>query len=263
MDIMQAVILGIVQGITEFLPISSSGHLVLFPWLFGWEYQGTSFDIALHVGTLLGVVAYFWRSWKGMILSLRRGYKKDHFEQKLLFFIILATIPGAIAGYVLKDFAEGTFRLPEVVAASLISFSFIILFAERFGKKTNDISHINWQRALLVGLFQALAIVPGVSRSGATISAGLLLGLSRAEAARFSFLLATPIIFGAGLFKFPDILRTGIDLAFMIGVGASAISGYFAIKFLFKFLEKASYMVFVWYRIILGLIIFALIFAGK
>lgn len=259
MDILQAITLGVVQGITEFLPISSSGHLVLVPWILGWEYQGTSFDVAVHVGTLFGVVAYFWRSWKGMILSLRVGYKKDHFEQKLLFFIILATIPGAVAGYLLKDFAEEAFRSPEIVAASLTIFSFVILFAEKFGKKIKDITHINWQKALLVGLFQAMAIIPGVSRSGATISAGLFLGLSRAEAARFSFLLATPIVFGAGIFKLPDMLRQGIDLSFMIGVVASAISGYFAIKFLFRFLEKASYMVFVWYRIILGLIIFGLI----
>lgn len=263
MDVLQAIMLGVVQGITEFLPISSSGHLVLWPWIFGWEYQGTSFDAAVHVGTLLGVVAYFWQAWKGMVFSLQRGFKRNHFEQKLLFFIILATIPGAIAGYLLKDSIEGVFRSPEIVATALILFSFLILAGERFGSKLKGIGHLNWGKVVLVGLFQALAVIPGVSRSGATISAGLLLGLSRAEAAKFSFLLAAPLIFGAGLFKFPDILRQGGDLAFFAGVISSAISGYFAIKFLFKFLEKASYMVFVWYRIILGLIIFALIFAGK
>lgn len=275
MDILQAVILGIVQGITEFLPISSSGHLVLAPWLLGWEYQGASFDVALHVGTLLGVVAYFWRAWRNMIASLRKvkilrsnSVAKELdldilAHQRLLLFIVLATIPSAATGYFLKDFAEGAFRSPPVVAASLILFSFVILFAEKFGKKVNNISHINWQRALVVGFFQALAIIPGVSRSGATISAALFLGLSRVEAARFSFLLATPIIVGAGLFKLPDIFRAGIDSAFIAGLIASALFGYYAIKFLFKFLEKASYMIFVWYRIILGLVIFGLIFGGK
>lgn len=263
MSMIQAIILGVVQGITEFLPISSSGHLVILPWILGWEYQGTSFDTAVHVGTLIGVVAYFWQAWRGMIISLKLGFKKDHFEQKLLFFIVLATVPGAISGYLFRDYIERVFRFPEVVAVSLILFSFVMLVGEKFGQKIKNLSHLNFQKALLVGLFQALAIIPGVSRSGATISAGLLLGLTRSEAARFSFLLAAPLIFGAGLFKFPDILRQGIDVVFIAGVISSAISGYFAIKFLFKFLEKASYMGFVWYRIILGLAIFALIFAGK
>ena len=151
MDIFQAIILGIVQGITEFLPISSSGHLVLFPWVLGWEYQGVSFDTAVHVGTLLGVIVYFWQAWRGMIISLKFGFKKDHFEQKLLLFIILATIPGAISGYLLKDYAEGIFRSPEVVAISLILFSFVILAGEKFGKKIKDLTHLNWQKALLVG----------------------------------------------------------------------------------------------------------------
>jgi len=263
MDILHAIILGAVQGITEFLPVSSSGHLVLAPWLLGWEYQGISFDTAVHVGTLLGVVGYFWQEWRSMIGSLKQGYRKDHFEQKLLFFIILATVPGAVAGYLLKDYAEGIFRSPEIVAVSLILFSFVMFAGEKFGKKTKNLGHLNLQKAFLVGLFQALAIIPGISRSGATISAGLLLGLSRAEAAKFSFLIAAPIIFGAGLFKFPDMLREGVSVEFFVGVVVSALSGYFAIKFLFKFLEKASYMGFVWYRIILGLAIFALIFAGK
>lgn len=259
MDVFQATILGAVQGITEFLPVSSSGHLVLWPWIFGWEYQGTSFDAAVHVGTLLGVVGYFWREWKGMIGSLKRGYKKDHFEQKLLFFILLATVPGAVAGYLFKDFIEGVLRAPEIVAAALILFSFVILAGEKFGKKIHGLATLNWQKALLVGLFQALAIIPGISRSGATISAGLLLGLSRKDAAKFSFLIAAPIIFGAGLFKFPDILEEGINLIFLAGIISSAVSGYFAIKFLFKYLERASYMAFVWYRIVFGLVIFGLI----
>ena len=263
MEIIQAIILGVVQGVTEFLPISSSGHLVLWPWIFKWEYQGVSFDAAVHVGTLLGVVGYFWREWRVMVLSLRRGIKKDHFEQKLLLFILLATVPGAIAGYLFKDYIEGVFRSPEIVASALILFSFVIFAGEKFGKKIQDLTHLSWQKALLVGIFQALAVLPGISRSGATISAALLLGLSRAEAAKFSFLLAAPLIFGAGLFKFPDILRQGMDPIFIVGVISSAISGYFAIKLLFKFLEKASYMGFVWYRIILGLAIFALILAGK
>lgn len=261
MDIFHAIILGIVQGVTEFLPISSSGHLVLFPWLFKWEYQGVAFDAALHLGTLLGVLTYFWKSWKDMLVSFRRRHEKDQFNLRLLFFIVIGTVPGALAGIIFEDFIESAFREPYVVAGAMIIFSLVILLSDKLGSKVKDISHINIKSALVIGFFQAFALVPGVSRSGATISAGLFLGLSRQEAAKFSFLLSAPIIFGAGVFTFPSILKEGIGLPFIVGVLSSAISGYFAIKFLFKYLEKRSYFGFALYRIAFGLIILGLIWA--
>ena len=261
MEIIQSVILGIIQGVTEFLPISSSGHLVLFPWLLGWEYRGVGFDAALHMGTLAGVLAYFWQYWKSIIFSFRRRDEKDHFYQKLLLFIAVATVPGALSGLLFEDYVEGIFREPYVVASALVIFSFVIFFADRFGNKVNDISHINLKSAIIIGLFQMLALIPGVSRSGATISAGLFLGLKREEAAKFSFLLSAPIIFGAGIFTLPNIIKDGIDSSFIAGIVSSAIAGYFAIKFLFKFLEKRSYLGFAAYRILLGVLIFGLILA--
>jgi undecaprenyl-diphosphatase len=279
MDILQAILLGIVQGVTEFLPVSSSGHLVLAPWLLGWEYQGLSFDVAVHVGTLIGVVGYFWKEWREIIMSIKSyvGVTISHIFHlptrngmtgadiariKFFGFIVLATIPAALSGYLFDDYIEGAFRSPEIVAIALIIFSFVMLAGERFGKKSDDLAKLNLKKVLAIGIFQVFALVPGVSRAGATISAGLLLGLSRVDAAKFSFLLSAPIIFGAGMFKIPDILAQGIDRVFVIGVLVSAISGYFAIKFLFKFLEKWSYKPFVWYRIVLGLVILVMSMFG-
>ena len=219
------------------------------------------FDAALHMGTLAGVLAYFWQYWKSIIFSFRRRDEKDHFYQKLLLFIAVATVPGALSGLLLEDYVEGIFREPYVVASALVIFSFVIFFADRFGNKVNDISHINLKSAIIIGLFQMLALIPGVSRSGATISAGLFLGLKREEAAKFSFLLSAPIIFGAGIFTLPNIIKDGIDSSFIAGIVSSAIAGYFAIKFLFKFLEKRSYLGFAAYRILLGVLIFGLILA--
>lgn len=281
MNIIQSLILGIVQGVTEFLPISSSGHLILAPKIFGWADQGLSFTVALHWGTLFGVVGYFYKDWIRMFHSSLRGVptlwrndaaisREEHHDDprkkygiasvaklsrndsKILWFIIIATIPGAIAGYFLEGMAETIFRSSTLVALTLIIAGLVLYFADVIGKKNRNVRDIGFKIALVIGLAQMLAIIPGVSRSGITISMALFLGLKRKDAARFSFLLATPIILGAGLIKIPDIISSGINMAFVVGFLASGISGFLAVKWLLKYVEGRSYLAFVIYRIILG-----------
>lgn len=263
MDIIQSIILGVIQGITEFLPISSSGHLILIPKLFGWEDAGLSFTIALHWGTLFGVVGYFYKDWllifklalfKNRVKSEETIASMDAFNKNILFFLIIATLPGAIAGYLLEDSAETIFRNPILVAITLITAGTFLYFTDLFGKKNKNTRHITLKTALLVGIAQAMAIIPGISRSGITISMALLLGLNRKDAARFSFLLATPIILGAGIIKISDILDTSIDIIFITGFFASAIAGFLSIKWLLKYIQTKSYFIFVIYRIILGIV---------
>lgn len=267
MDIFQSLILGIIQGITEFLPISSSGHLILAPKIFGWIDQGLSFTVALHWGTLFGVIGYFYRDWLQIFSFAFRKNKKvltvvstkvSTFNNNILLFIIVATIPGAIAGYFLEDLAETIFRNPILVASTLIGAGVILYFADRFGKKYHKINNITLKTALIIGFAQALAIVPGVSRSGITISAALFLGLNRKDSAHFSFLLAAPIILGAGLIKISDIISSGIDAAFIVGFLASAVAGFLSIKWLLKYVESRSYFIFVVYRMVLGALILLL-----
>lgn len=259
MSIIQSSILGLIQGVTEFLPISSSGHLIIMPKFFGWNDPGLSFTIALHWGTLAGVIGYFYKDWLRLFknafafLNNRNNYNAK--SDKTLFLIIVATIPGAIAGYFLEDFAETVFRSPLLTATSLIIAGLILYAADSFGKKHKEIGHITIKAALFIGIAQILAIIPGVSRSGITISAALLLGLNRKESATFSFLLATPIILGAGLIKSPDIINNGINMAFMAGFLSSAVAGFLSIKWLLKYIQNNNYSIFTIYRIILGIII--------
>lgn len=256
MGIFQSIILGITQGITEFLPISSSGHLILVPRIFGWNDPGLSFTIALHWGTLFGVIGYFYKDWLKIFKNtfIHSGDSTNNNQDKILYFILIATIPGALAGYFLENSAETIFRNPILVSIALIVAGIILYIADKFGKKNRETHNITLKTALLIGLAQALAIVPGVSRSGITITAALFLGLSRKDAASFSFLLATPIILGTGLIKLPDILNSGIDSVFIAGFFSSAIAGFFSIKWLLKYVQTKSYFIFVIYRVILGLI---------
>ena len=257
MTIFQAFILGLVQGLGEFLPISSSAHLYLVPWLFGWPYHGLTFDVALHLGTLLAVIAFFWRDWLTLIThGLTRGAATKSGaatqEGKMFWFIVIASIPGAIAGYFLEDAAETVFRQPALIAVMLMIMGGILYFADRFGRKQQAVEDIRWNQSVAIGLSQALSIIPGVSRSGVTISSGLLAGLTREGTARFSFLLSTPIVAGAGLLKIFDFKPTDLSLPFFIGIGTSAIVGFLSIGLLLRWLKKSSFLPFVWYRLLLG-----------
>ncbi|MCK5465913.1 undecaprenyl-diphosphate phosphatase [Candidatus Parcubacteria bacterium] len=281
MEIFQSIILGIIQGITEFLPISSSGHLILIPNFFGWQDQGLAFDVALHWGTLIAVVVYFRKDWmrifkesyllnkilniKYQILNPRpenssnfpsqEKNKISQYSSDFLFIIIIATIPGVIAGLLLNTYAETVFRNPLIISATLFFGAVLLFYADKVSIKKTDLTNLTLQMGIIIGLFQALAIVPGVSRSGITITMALLLGLKRTSAARFSFLLSTPIILGAGIKEFPSLLESGLNINILVGVLVSALSGYLAIKYMLKYLENRSYNIFVGYRILLALVI--------
>ena len=256
MDLLQSIILGIIQGITEFLPISSSGHLILIPKIFGWNDPGLSFTVALHWGTLFGIIGYFYKDWLKIFKNafVHSGDSIGNNQDKILYFILIATIPGALAGYFLEGKAETIFRNPILVSVALIAAGIILFVSDTTGEKNRQINSITLKSAILIGIAQAIAIIPGVSRSGITIAAALFLGLSGKDAARFSFLLATPIILGAGLIKLPDILNSGIDGIFIAGFMSSAIAGFLSIKWLLKYLQTKNYFIFVIYRIILGIL---------
>lgn len=273
MDILQAVILGIVQGATEFLPISSSAHLFLVPWILGWTDQGLAVDVAFHWGTLIAVLAYFRNDIKRVLKTVRyllenkpdsehKEYIKNHKNHLRIFALIaIASIPGGLLGVLFDKYIENIFRSPVYMAINLLVFGVILYWADRRSVKEKNIRTASFKEILIIGFSQALAIFPGVSRSGATISAGLLLGFKRAEAARFSFLLAVPIILGAGLKEIPQIYRNGgLGIDLFAGLIASAISGFLVIKYLLAYLGKGNYKIFVWYRIALAFLILATVF---
>lgn len=274
MDILQAIVLGIVQGLGEFLPISSTAHLVLVPYFFGWEDPGLAFDVALHAGTLVAVVMFFWKDWLNIFRSALQDVidniqlpvldkisvigipsSEGRYSSSLLWLLLIATIPGALAGYFLQDYAEGVLRHPLVIAFALAFVGYLLYVVDKYFTHRKDIKEMKVRDAVIIGVCQAIAIIPGVSRSGATITAGLMRGLDREGAARFSFLLSTPIIFGASVAKFPELWRTGLDATIIVGILVSAISGYFAIKLLLRFVKRASYAIFFWYRLALALLI--------
>lgn len=262
-ELVQAIILGILQGITEVLPISSSAHLVLAPWAFGWEDPGLAFDVALHVGTLLAVLAYFWKDWVDIILVFCGKTSKyravgEAFPKNLLWLIVVATVPGILAGYFLNQQAETVFRQPILVATMLVLFGALLLWADRNAVQKRKINQLKMKDSIIIGLSQAAAIIPGVSRSGITITAGLHQGLERREAARFSFLLSTPIILGAAIYQAREFYFSGIDLAGILGIMAAAASGYLAIYWLIRFVGSSNYRVFFWYRLALASVIIVL-----
>ena len=266
MPIYQAIILAIVQGLTEFLPVSSTAHLAVIPRLFGWTDRGLDYDVALHLGTLLAVLIYFFRDWvqvvaNGLGLSYR-GAKPDENSRLLLWFLVAATIPGALAGKLLKDYAEGPWRNLYVIGASMIILGIIMGVADRFGKEKRGLDQMSWTDALLIGIGQAFAIIPGVSRSGSTITVGRFRHLDREAAARFSFLLSTPIIAGAAAADALEMRKTGIPedmkMPYLVGMVVSAIVGVVVIAFFLKYLKRHSLSVFVWYRVIFGIMVIAL-----
>ncbi len=255
-DLLKAGVLGAVQGATEFLPVSSSGHLILVPWLLGWVNDyGLAFDVALHLGTLGALLLLFWRDW----WNLLTGALNPGSDRRFLGILVAATIPGAIAGALLDDLAESSLRAPGLVASSMLAAGALLWWADRQardGREGRDMGRpyadVGLADGLLIGAAQALAIIPGVSRSGITISVGLLRGLSREAAVRFSFLLATPIVAGAGMMKFKSIIHSGHDSLVLVGILTSLIVGLAAIKLLLKISQISTFMPFVWYRVVLG-----------
>jgi len=256
MILLEAIILGIVQGFTEFLPISSSAHLIVLPWMFGW--QGTlvdslNFDVALHAGTLVAILAYFWKDWLDLLRKFFSGLGDGSWktgEGRLVWFIVLATIPAGVLGMKYEHVVEESFRNPLLIAAALIVFSLVMWAADRYSARVRGIDTLSLGHAIFIGCCQALALVPGVSRSGSTITAGLLAGYKREDAARFSFLLSTPVIAGAAVLKLHKLhLAPGEALPFLAGVVSSAIVGYLSIKFLLSYLNRHSLNLFVGYRV--------------
>lgn len=257
MSLFEAIVLGFVQGLGEFLPISSSAHLVLIPWLFSWTDPGLTFDIALHIGTLIAVVLYFWKDWVNLI---RQGLTNARStDGQLFWYLVLASVPGAAIGLLLEEKAETVFRTPLLTAAMLIMAGILLYWADRKSPKNVDMSSITLKSSLLIGLSQALAIIPGVSRSGITMSMGLMLGLTRESSARFSFLLATPIIFGAAILKIPYMASHPemLTLNFMAGIATAGIVGLLSIGFLLRYVQTKDFLPFVWYRFLLGAIVIA------
>jgi undecaprenyl-diphosphatase len=279
MPLSQAIVLAIVQGLTEFLPISSTAHLWLFPWLLGWKDPGLTFDVALHAGTLLAVLVYFWRYWVEMArLAAGRGERgaaapnpgatghsasADLRENpRLLWYLVIATIPGALAGWRFEHAAEEQLRSPIIIGAALIVIGLFMWAGDWLGKRERDLGHVGLLDSFLVGVAQALAVIPGVSRSGVTMTAGLFRRMKRETAARFSFLLSTPLIAGAALKKGLEIRHAGLPhdmrLPFLCGALVSALVGYLVIAVLIRYLERRTFKVFVVYRLVLGVILLVL-----
>jgi undecaprenyl-diphosphatase len=263
--VFQALVLGLIQGLSEFLPISSSAHLTLAPWLFHWNDPGLAFDVALHFGTLIAVLWYFRAEWIRLIGAALRIVKQRRIEtteERRVVFLILATIPGAIAGLALEKYAESAFRDPRLIAVTLIVMGAVLWAVDKYAKRDRAIDDMTYGDAVAIGLAQMFAIIPGVSRSGSTISAGRGLRLNRESAAVFSFLMSMPIIAAASMLKIPHVLKAeGFSSTLVVGVLASAISGWAAIAILLRFVAHRSYGLFAVYRIVLGLIVLAIAFS--
>ena len=257
-DYLLSVILGIVEGLTEFLPVSSSAHLVLVPWLFGWEDPGLAFDVALHLGSLVALLIFYWREWVWMALSIVRP---DAPSRRLLILLILASIPGAVIGLLLEKQAETIFRSPLLIACTLAMMGIVLWVADVMGRKAKEMQDLTLGDAILIGLSQALAIIPGVSRSGSTITTARILGVAREDSANFSFLMATPIIAGAGLHEMPKIMHQGIDGIVVAGFVSSAVFSLLAIAALVKFVRTRTYQPFAWYRIAIAIFVIAVVYA--
>lgn len=266
MTIFQSAVLGLVQGLGEFLPISSSAHLIITPWLFGWKDPGLGFDVALHWGTLVAVLVYFRRDFlqliKAFFASLNKKTRdfKNNIYQKLSWLLIIATIPGAVLGKLLESKAEDAFRSPLLIAATMSLFGLLLWVVDKMSKHEKNLDRMTWKDSLIIGISQAAALVPGVSRSGATITAGRFLNLKRQDAARFSFLMSAPIIFGAGLAKIKEFHNGVTNMELAVGFLVSAIVGFLAIKFLLRLLAKTDFRIFIIYRFIFSLVILTVIY---
>lgn len=268
MPIYQAIVLAIVQGFTEFLPISSSAHLFLVPWLMGWPDQGLDFDIALHIGTLAAVLIYFFKDWLQILaqgVGLNYGDDEELKQNpKLLWYLVLASVPAGLIGLKFKDQIETTLRSPFVMGTMLILIGILLWIAERYTRRLKHIGELTLTDTNLIGISQALALIPGTSRSGITISTGLFRGLTHSAAARFSFLLSTPIVAASGLKSVYDLSKHGLSeemlMPFIVGIVGSAVVGLGVITFFLKVIRKHGLTPFIAYRIFFGIIVIALAF---
>ena len=263
-DVLRAIILGIVQGLTEFLPVSSSGHLIAVRELFDWQFaDDLTFDVSLHLGTTIAVLVFFWREWTRMLRSALRRLTGERrlgsagaYDDRMLFFVAAGSVPVAIVGLALNSWIEDEIRSPIVVGAMLIAFGLTLAFAEWAGRRQRTLSDLGLRDALLIGLVQAVSLVPGVSRSGVTISAGLLLGFTREEAARFSFVLSTPAILGAGMLTLGEAIRddtlSGNLDVIIAGTVVAAVVGWLSIGVLLRLVQSRSFLPFVVYRLAAG-----------
>jgi undecaprenyl-diphosphatase len=265
MSLIEAIVLGAVQGATEFLPISSTAHLVLVPWFMGWQDPGLAFDVALHLGTLVALLIYFRRDW-GYLIRCALGYLRGRNPDPLVMYLVLATIPAALAGVFLEDYVESTLRDVRVIGLSLIILGLVLAIAEIKSRRKKDMNDITLLDAMIVGCAQAVALIPGVSRSGVTMTAGLFRGMRRETAARFSFFLSTPVIGGAVGKKMIDIAKAGLPpgetLPFVVGIIVSGLVGYASIKFLLQYLQSRNTFLFVYYRIALGIVVYLAFWSG-
>ena len=265
MTVLQSVILWIVQGLTELLPISSSAHLNIIPWALGWTkseefrvaFEG--FDVALHFGTLLAIAIFFFKDW---IALIKGGYnqvvKKEKTNQgRMFWYIVIATIPGGAIGFLLDHFLEDVLTKPLIIGIALAVMGIVLYIVDKNGKSNTDYEHMNLKQTFLIGLSQSLAFIPGVSRSGITMTTGRMMGVDRESTAKYSFLLSTPIVFAATVYKFKDFV---FSIPFFIGIVISFLVGIFVIKFLLEYLKKGSFKSFAIYRVIIGIIVIILSF---
>lgn len=265
MTIIQGIILGIVQGLTELLPISSSAHLALIPWIFNWSIP-ESFDVALHFGTLLAIGIFFFKDWIKLIAG---GYnqvvkKEKSPEGRMFWYIVIATIPGGIIGFILDHFMEDYLSKPIIIAIALIVMGIVLYLVDKNCKSKTEYKDMTFKQTFLIGISQCLAFIPGVSRSGITMTAGRAMGVKRESAAKYTFMLSAPIVLAATIFKLKDFIEyfaiadtVGI-IAFIMGVIFSFIVGLFVIKFLLEYLRKGSFKIFAIYRVIIGIIVIAI-----
>lgn len=272
MEILQSILLGIVQGLTEFLPVSSSAHLDVIPHLFKMRsmlLNSLTFDVALHGGTLLALLVFYWKKIIGLLYAFFRGLadkaERETADFRMAIFLIIATVPALIVAVLFDKYIEGALRNPVYTGAMLIIFGIVLWLADRAGSRQKDNSKMTVPDSIIIGAAQALSVIPGVSRSGITMTASLFRGFKREDAAEFAFLMSAPAIFGALVFKLKAIIKTGSDgssMVFIAGFLASALAGFATIKFMLYFVRKNSFTPFVVYRIAAGVLILALAFTG-
>jgi undecaprenyl-diphosphatase len=271
MEIIAAAILGIVQGLTEFLPISSSAHLIIVPWLLGWKAEGLAFDVSLHVGTALAVIAFFWKDWirlaREFLLGIREWKPLGNADRRLAWLLIVGTLPAVVAGLAFEDIVEKQLRSPLITVFTLAILAGFLYWAEKRSRQNRTIDNYTWADSVSIGLSQAIALIPGVSRSGITMTAAMLRDSTRTSAARFSFLLSTPVIVGAGMLEVMRLARAvlhptqGMEAvhwdAITVGFLCAAISGFFCIRLFLRYLQTKSFTPFVVYRILLAGVVLA------
>jgi undecaprenyl-diphosphatase len=281
MDIAAAAILGVVQGLTEFLPISSSAHLILVPWIFGWEPNGLIFDVALHIGTAVAILVYFWRDWITLGIETIRGIITrapfGNRQRLLAWYLVVGTIPAMVIGLAFEDAVERELRSPLITVATLTLFGALLYYAERSSTQKRRLADFTLLDSILIGVAQAVALIPGVSRSGITITAAMSRDVDRPSAARFSFLLATPVVVGAGLLegwhlfkalRVPSPAGAVVPLVFpahkwivlAVGVVSAGVTGFLCIRYFLRYLQTNSFVPFVIYRFILAAVVLVFYF---